>query len=283
MEKTLLGISASPRKLGNCELLLKEIFSQLGSGWQLRLARLPQLEIKPCRACYQCLFDKMRCPQADDFLTVLEALAEADAVVVAAPAYMLSANGSLKKFLDRGLQFYAYADRLWGKPAVGVAVAGIEGMEGATKLNVESFIKLTMADLRGTAVIYGALPGETLLSNENRQVASMLAKALLNPADRLAPEGPVCSLCGGDSFRILPGGRAKCLLCSEEGRYEWLDGSLRFEMAPGSHPLFLSREDVTRHAQWLRSMKEKFLERRKELKEITKDYLGVGKWIGEEK
>ena len=32
MGKTLLGISASPRKLGNCELFIKEIFKQLGRG-----------------------------------------------------------------------------------------------------------------------------------------------------------------------------------------------------------------------------------------------------------
>ena len=100
-------------------------------------------------------------------LPVLDALAEADAYVVAAPTYLLSANGSLKNFLDRGLQFYAFVDRLWGKPAVGVAIAGIEGMEGSTKRDVESFIKLTMGDLRGSAVIYGALPGEALLSSAN--------------------------------------------------------------------------------------------------------------------
>ena len=115
MGKTLLGISGSPRKLGNCELFIKEIFKQLGEGWELRLARLPQLDIKPCRACYQCLFDQMRCPQQDDFLLALDALAEADAYVVAAPVYLLSANGSLKKFLDRGLQLYAFVDLLWGK------------------------------------------------------------------------------------------------------------------------------------------------------------------------
>ncbi|MHC1730188.1 MAG: flavodoxin family protein [Syntrophobacteraceae bacterium] len=281
MVKTLLGISASPRKLGNCELFLKEIFRQLGSGWELKLARLPDLEIKPCRACYRCLFGEMRCPQADEFLSLMEALAEADAFAVAAPAYLLSANGSLKKFLDRGLQFYAFVDRLWGKPAAGVAIAGIEGMEGATKLNVESFIKLTMADLRGTAIVYGALPGETLLSSKNREVASRLAQAILDPERRMAPVGPVCPLCGGDSFRFLPGGRARCLLCSSGGSYEWKDGSLRFQIEPGSHPLFLSKEDVIRHAEWLRGMKDKFIERKKELKEVVRGYLGVGKWIGE--
>jgi len=217
MGKTLLGISASPRKLGNCELFIKEIFRQLGEGWQLRLARLPSLDIKPCRACYQCLFDEMRCPQQDDMLKVLDALAQADAYVVAAPVYLLSANASLKMFLDRGLQFQAFVDRLWGKPAAGVAIAGIEGMEGSTKRDVESFIKLTMGDLRGSAVVYGALPGEALLFEANRQTAQNLARAIIDPANRVSPTGPVCPVCGSDTFRFLPDGRARCMLCSGSG------------------------------------------------------------------
>lgn len=279
MGRTLLGISASPRKLGNCELFIKEIFKQLGEGWELRLARLAQLDIKPCRACYQCLFDQMRCPQQDDYLTVVDALGEADAYVVAAPVYFLSANGSLKGFLDRGLQLYAFVDRLWGKPAAGVAIAGIEGMEGSTKRDVESFIKVTLGDLRGSAVVYGALPGETLLSSENREIAKELALAILDPARRVSPAGPVCPLCGGDTFRFMPDGRARCMLCSGSGPWEWKNESLRFHIESGEHPLFLSKDDVNRHAEWLRGMKEKFLDRKGELKAVVKEYLGVGTFI----
>ena len=279
MGKTLLGISASPRKLGNCELFIKEIFRQLGEGWELRLARLPQLDIKPCRACYQCLFDQMRCPQQDDFLSVVNALAEADAYVVAAPVYLLSANGSLKKFLDRGLQFYAFVDRLWGKPAAAVAIAGIEGMEGSTKRDVESFVKLTMGDLRGSAVVYGALPGEVLLSSANRETAEKLARAILDPAKRFSPVGPVCPICGSDTFRFLPDGKARCMICSGSGPWEWRNESLRFLIESGEHSLFLSKDGVNRHAEWLRGMKGKFLERKQDLKAVVKEYLGVGTFI----
>jgi hypothetical protein len=210
---------------------------------------------------------------------VLNALAEADAYVVAAPVYLLSANGSLKKFLDRGLQFYAFVDRLWEKPAAGVAIAGLEGMEGSTKRDVESFVKLALGDLRGSAVVYGALPGEALLSSANRETAAELARAILDPAKRVSPVVPVCPLCGGDTFRFLPDGRARCMLCSGSGPWEWSKESLGFHIEPGKHPLFLSKDDVNRHAQWLRGMKEKFLERREELKAVVKEYLGVGTFI----
>lgn len=276
MGKTLLGISASPRKLGNCELFIKDIFKRMGEGWELRMVRLPELDIKPCRACYQCLFDKMQCPQQDDFVPALELLAEADAYVVVAPVYLLGANSSLKGFLDRGLQFYAYVERLWAKPAAAVAIAGIDGLEGSGKRDVESFAKLTMGDLRGSAVVYGALPGEVLLSEANVELAEQLARAIVDPDMRLKPSGPSCPVCGGDTFRFLPDGRARCMLCSSSGPWKWENDSLDLRMEPGDHPLFLSKDGILRHAEWLRGMKERFLERRQELKAVVKPYVGVG-------
>lgn len=279
MGKTLLGISASPRKLGNCELFIKDIFKRMGEGWDLRIVRLPALDIKPCRACYQCLFDQMRCPQEDDFLPVLTALAEADAFVVAAPVYLLSANSSLKVFMDRGLQFNAFVEQLWGKPGVAVAIAGIDGMEGSGKRDAESFVKIALGDLRGSAVVYGALPGEALLSEENVQIAEALARALLDEEMRLKPAAPSCPVCGGDTFRFLPGGRARCMLCSGAGPWRFEKETLGFDIETGDHPLFLSKAGVYQHTEWLRGMKERFLERRKELKEVVKPYLGLGTFL----
>ncbi len=82
------------------------------------------------------------------------------------------------------------------------------------------------------------------------------------------------------------------MLCSSTGRYEWKaeapaetgprsdrGGEIRFNMDPGEHPLFLRKEDVIRHAEWLRGMKEQFLARRKELKEVVRPYLGIGTYI----
>jgi multimeric flavodoxin WrbA len=136
--KTLLGIVASPRKLGNSELFVKELYRQLSGLWKLKLLRLPELDIKPCRGCYRCLCGEMMCPQKDDFHLAMETLIQSDAYAVAAPTYFLGAHASLKCFLDRGLSLYNNVDKLWGKPAVGVAIAGNKGMEGWTKLAIEN-------------------------------------------------------------------------------------------------------------------------------------------------
>jgi multimeric flavodoxin WrbA len=279
MAKDLLGIVCSPRKYGNSELFIKELYRQLTGEWNLRLMRLPELDIRPCKACYQCLFGEKRCPQDDDFPLALRALVEADAFVVAVPTYFLGPNASLKRFLDRGLAFYAHLDRLWGKAAVGVAIAGVTGLDGYTKLAVESFVRLTLADLRGSAVLYGALPGEIFLENEGRNTAKRLAKALMEGREEGDPTIPRCPLCGGDTFRFLGDGQLRCMLCSSSGHYRSAESGLEIQTVPGEHPLFLSYQDAERHARWLQGMKEKFLKRRKDLKAVTHQYLQTGTWI----
>lgn len=285
MARTLLGILISPRKYGNCELFVKELYRQLPGEWNLKLVRLPELSIRPCIACYQCLFGDMECVHDDDHKMVLHELVQCDAYVVAAPTYFLGANASLKLFLDRGLSFYAHLDKLWGKPAAGVAIAGIVGMEGQTKLDVEQFLKLTFGDLRGCEVVYGALPGEIFLTETAKTVArdmahSLAAESSSRPADDQAVR---CPLCGGDTFRFLPGGKVRCMLCSSSGVYSCLPERLDIRTEPGDHPLFLSYEAAKHHMEWLRGMKESFLAKRNALKAITQQYTQLGEWIRPEK
>lgn len=267
--------------MGNSELMVKEIYRQLPPGWALNLLRIPEFSVKPCLGCYQCLFREGRCARKDDFPIVLEALTQADAYVVAAPTYLFGAHASLKALLDRGLTFSGCPDRLWGKPAVGVILAGLQGMEGYAKLMVDSFIKFSLADHRGSEVVYAALPGEVFLSDEGKGAAKRLAQALIGEAGE--PEGgsqvPRCNLCGGDTFRFLPNGNVRCMVCSSEGSYSFQNDTLRIETVRGDHAVFLTRDDATNHFAFLRGMKDRFLAKRKELKAAVREYHDVGEWI----
>ncbi|MEJ2656789.1 MAG: flavodoxin family protein, partial [Desulfobacterales bacterium] len=118
--KKILGIIGSPRKLGNCEIMVKEISNQLSIPHELDLLRLQDFKILPCRGCYNCLFKTEDCILEDDLTTVIQAMAKADAYILSAPTYFLGINASLKMLLDRGISFYAHIEDLWGKPAVGV-------------------------------------------------------------------------------------------------------------------------------------------------------------------
>jgi hypothetical protein len=223
----------------------------------------------------------MKCVLKDDFAIALEALVQADAYVLAAPTYVLGANASLKRFLDRALTFYGHIDELWGKPAVGIVVAGYPGLDGYTKLQVDSFIAFSMADHRGSEVVYAALPGEVFTQGAGKEAARRLAEALVAEKSdtRSASTIPTCTQCGGDTFRFLDDVRLKCLLCSSEGTYSWTEGRLQTNIPRPEHPLFLTYEDAKNHLAFLQGMKDDFLARRKELKEFVRPYSGDGVWI----
>ena len=275
--KQILGIVGSSRRLGNSEIMVKAIFRNLDQPCELRLLRLTDFQIEPCRGCYQCLFKDGQCIIHDDHQMVLDAIAAADAVILAAPAYFLGAHSCLKRFLDRGLTFYGSVDRLWGKPAVGVAIAGIPGMEGNTLLGIDSFLKLILADVRQTQVVYGALPGEIFLNDKNHGIAQSLAASLFGP--KTVKAGSCCPLCGSDTFRFLGGDRVRCMICSNTGTIRTNDDGIVMEMTPADHQLFLTRDDVSNHKAWLIGMKGRFKTMREDLKPITLDYRKEGQWI----
>jgi len=275
--KKILGIIASPRKLGNSEIIIKEIAGLCGQDHELTLLRLNDFDIKPCMGCYQCLFKPEGCVLKDDFSIIVDAMAKADAWIVAAPTYVLGANASLKRLLDRGLGFYRRGRELWKKPAIGVSIAGMEGKEGYCKLNLDSFLRLFMSDVKASVIMYGALPGEILIPPENRAMAQVLGKALFE--EPLPLTGPRCPLCGGDTFRFIDNQKVRCMVCSNAGIFSIEDGAPVFGIESSGHDLFLTEEDAITHKEWLSSMKERFLAHKDEMKAITQKFKKTGVWI----
>ncbi len=275
--KKILGLIASPRKLGNCEIMVKEISSQIDQPHELRLLRLHDFDIRPCRACYQCMVKTKKCIINDDMHKVLDAILEADALILAAPTYFLGANAILKLFLDRGLSFYTHNKKLWEKPAVGVGIAGINGYEGYTLLGIKSFFSLILADIKQCDIIYGALPGEVFLNEANKNKAAELAANLFGQPVKSSTV--VCPLCDGDTFRFLGGNKVQCMLCSNYGTLSGSVESPVFEVDKGEHQLFLTTEDALEHRKWLVGMKERFLANKDKLKKITVSYREQGDWI----
>lgn len=274
--KDVLGIIASPRRTGNSELLVKAVSQSIPEPHRLHLLRLSDFRIKPCRACYLCLFKKERCILRDDLYAVIDAFARADGILLAAPTYFLGPNASLKRLLDRGLAFYAFIEQLWGKPSVGAGIAGIDGKEGYTRLGIESFLRLTMTKVRCIDILYAALPGELLTRQENRTKVRMLGTSLFGDTQHRGE--PSCPLCGGDTFRFLPGGTIRCMLCSSSGTIESKE-PLAFHTRKDDHPLFLTLEDALRHREWLRSEVKRYAGSRKQLKNEAAPYAGIGVWI----
>ena len=144
-------------------------------------------------------------------------------------------------------------------------------------MEIQNFIKLIFADDKDSRVVYGALPGEIFLNNENKQAAGELASALFGL--RVEKRGPCCPQCGGDTFRFLDNTHVRCMLCSNSGNISLPSGTPTFEITQSPHEFFLSKEDALKHKDWLLGMKSRFIEYKKALKEITHPYLNQGTWI----
>ena len=266
----LLGIVASPRRMGNCELIVKAVAEKVPAPARLRIVRLVEKEILPCKACYRCLSGD--CPLQDDFGAVLAAIVSADALIVAVPTYLRGPNSSLQRFLDRGLQFWKHVDALHGKPAVAAAVAGVRDGEGHALLGAENFLRGMGMDARGRAVIRAALPGEALLSEEAMASAAALARALVDPAPG-APASPSCTECGGTYFEFRGGDRIYCLLCGAAGSVLAEDGRVRLRTVPPAHG-WRGDASMRAHGEWLREMRERYLRERARLREAARAYAG---------
>ncbi len=275
--KTILAFIGSPRNLGNCEIMAKEMGRHFPEGWELKMLRLTDFDIRPCRGCYFCLFGDGNCVLKDDFPEALSAILAADAYIAIAPTYFLGVPSVFKRLTDRGLALYPHAETLWGRPAIGVGVAGIPDRQGSTELGLESFLKLLLADLKGVRMVFGALPGEIFMNPDNKAVARSMAESLFAPAP--APAQPCCPVCGGRTFRFLDGGRARCMLCSNPGRLTLRDGVPAIEIEKGAHEMFTSLEAAVAHREWLRGMKARFLAERGALKQITGGYRKEGAWV----
>jgi multimeric flavodoxin WrbA len=277
--KQLIALVASPRKPGNGELFIRAVAKELGDQWSLEIIRLAEWNINPCKACYTCLFEK--CPQKDDMDELISRIVNADAVAITAPTYFLGANSLIKRFIDRGLMFYAVIDRLWNKPVVAVTTAGIEGMEGYAKLMLDSAAKIMGGRLLASVVVYGAFPGEGVMGDKNTSLVQLVSRAISeNKPNAPNPDAIVCPLCGGDSFRFLgESNRIRCLTCSNTGYYGFENGKMFVSIEPGEHQLFLSLKHALDHAEWLRSMKKKFLEMRGQLKPVVQECVKTGRVV----
>jgi multimeric flavodoxin WrbA len=278
--KQILGIICSPRKLGNNEIAVKEISRRISEHHALKLLRLSDFNLRLCKGCYLCLF-KSHCVLKDDLPVIIDAFCQADAFIVSAPAYCLGANASLKVLADRVLAFSGHVKEIWGKPAVGISVAGLEGKEGFTKLNVDNFMRLFLMNVKASEIIYAALPGEIIIKEGNLSILDRLATALTG--DVIEPAEPRCPLCKGDTFRFLGDNRVRCMLCSNEGIVEASDSGVRIHAQRSSHELFLSEQDAMDHGQWLAGMKSKYQDNKTDLKAVTAPYKEIGEWIKPEK
>ncbi|MDR2017489.1 MAG: flavodoxin family protein [Syntrophobacterales bacterium] len=270
-EKVILALIGSPRKLGNCEVLVKEISERLETAHVLKLIRMPPLNIRSCSACYGCIMDQV-CPQKDDMNFLLDHIAEADGYIIASPVYFLGAHSIFKRILDRGFLLYNILESTYGKPCILLNLYGMEERIGAaphTLMTLASFLGLR---IKASVNVKAALPGEVLLDKKIALKARKLANDLFSEAKERHAHG--CPFCGCEIVR-MDKKEFCCTLCHG-----------RFMIGPSGKPIrvregkiFGAPEYMLLHKTWLSGMKQEFLKTKKEILRTTLPYKDTGEWI----
>ena len=89
-----------------------------------------------CSGCYQCIEDETACPYYDEKKIIIDAMDEADILVVTTPTYCLHVSAPLKAFIDLTFDLWMShrpMESMFGKKAVIVSTAAGSGTKNAIK------------------------------------------------------------------------------------------------------------------------------------------------------
>jgi multimeric flavodoxin WrbA len=116
--RRVLGVVGSPRAGGNTETLIDEALRGAhDAGAETEKVRLPELSIKPCLGCFECL-ERGECIQKDDFAALREKMLASPLWFLGTPVYFFAPSGQMKTFIDRWISIPR--DRTEGKRVLAV-------------------------------------------------------------------------------------------------------------------------------------------------------------------
>ena len=112
----IIAINGSPRKTWNTATLLQKALDGAASrGAKTKLVHLYDLTYRGCQSCFACKQKGGKhygtCAVRDDIAPILQAVREADALILGSPIYFGTISGEMKSFLERLLfSVLAYSD-----------------------------------------------------------------------------------------------------------------------------------------------------------------------------
>lgn len=274
----VLALVGSPRKLGNSEILAKEMLAALPAGTEKEMVRLPELRVEPCRACYACLPADRGCVIEDDLPFLLERIKAADAVVVAAACYFLGAHTSVKTVGDRLISIIANSAEYAGKRCVTAVTYGIPGWEGYAREMVLNFAHFLHLEVAGSMLVQAASPGEAARPEVLAEARALAGRLLGGGADLTRPGVHTCPRCGSSLLQVAKDGALRCPMCDARGRLTAGSDGTAVEFAPAEHARF-SPAGKDEHAALLTEIKERYLATRSELYQRRKPYESPDWWV----
>lgn len=274
----ILGIVASPRKLGNSEILVKEMLASLPVSDSKEMLRTTELKIEPCHACYACLAADKNCIIQDDLSFFLNALRKADAVIIGTPCYFLGSHTSLKTIGDRLISIMHNTKEFAGKKCVIAVSYGIAGWAGYAREAVLNFAHFLHLDVVGIMTIEAANPGEAAAPGILEQARTLAARLLNQETPALTADNTLtCAECNSSLLQITTAGTVLCPMCGATGILTGTCTQPSIQFSLSEHPRF-SSQGLTEHALLLEQKKAEFLHKRTELYGLRQHYKQYDHW-----
>ncbi|AUS97995.1 hypothetical protein CDQ84_01005 [Clostridium thermosuccinogenes] len=124
----VVGISGSPRKDGNTEVLVRQALQPFyEKGWEVSEFFLSSKTINPCIGCETCIETGKCVIEGDDMEFLLREFEHCDALIIGTPVYYRNVTAQLKALFDRSFVFNnrkLLAGKLGGAIAVGRGEGG---------------------------------------------------------------------------------------------------------------------------------------------------------------
>jgi multimeric flavodoxin WrbA len=179
----LLGLSFSPRKNGNTELLLDRVFygARLLKA-ETELYRVADKNIKPCDGCGSC-FKTGACQIQDDMQPLYDKMLEADGIVFGTPVYFYNMTSQGKAVIDRTIALIRPDRSLTNKVGGIVVVGGSLGLIDAVKDLYFYMVTRQMLPANFVAA-YAANEGDVNQLQKCLQAAEDLGKQMTQLAEK---------------------------------------------------------------------------------------------------
>jgi len=178
----VLAFNGSPRKGGNTQCLIEEVFSVIeAEGIETELVQLGGQKIHGCTGCGKCrdVLDG-RCQIKNDFLNkCIEKMVEADAIIIGSPVYFADVSTEVKALIDvAGYVTRGNGHQLARKIGAGVIAVRRAGAIHALD-SINNFFLINQMIVPGSTywnLGFGKAPGEVRMDEEGMQTMRNLGK-----------------------------------------------------------------------------------------------------------
>jgi multimeric flavodoxin WrbA len=178
----VLGINCSPRKGGNTEILIKEVFSALEKeGIKTEFFQLGGKRVAGCVACMKCKKEEDgRCHQKNDIINeCIKKMKKADGIIIGSPVYNADITADAKALIEVS----SYALRASGSPLKRKVGAGVIAVRRAGAVHsfdsINHFFLINEMIIPGSSywnIAIGREKGEVLKDEEGMKTMKVLGE-----------------------------------------------------------------------------------------------------------